>query len=292
MPNVPPKIERHKKPNRSPREQSTNSTKHNSLDRPSQLNNLKMSVYDAFDPYNGTGNPPTYDSSPRYKSTTNGYKSSASLHDPGYRVPNVDQYGSTRNYPDPANYRPPVPPTPEQYSGYKPNYPMTNGYSNGNRYPDYKPVPPPKSQPYKPVPPPKPKGGNGNQENNYINNNNYGSSSVHYHSSNINQKPGYRYTNGDDVDSGQGSSLDRDYGLYNNFNPGKNNSKDQYYYNLPQQQNGGTPPRRSDIGLDLTNNREYRGSAFELYKKPLSEAPRQPPQPPPNQYYSNQTVAR
>ena len=23
-------------------------------------------------------------------------------------------------------------------------------------------------------------------------------------------------------------------------------------------------------GLDLTNNREYRGSAFELYKKPLS----------------------
>ena len=100
---------------------------------------------------------------------------------------------------------------------------------------------------------------------------------------------GNRY-NTDDVDSGQGSSLDRDYGLYNN-NYAKNNSKDQYYYNLPhnqqqQQQNGGSP-RRENAGLDLTNNREYRGSAFELYKKPLTEV-RTTTSPP--QYYSNQPI--
>ena len=103
------------------------------------------------------------------------------------------------------------------------------------------------------------------------------------------------------MDSGQGSSLDRDYGLYNNYpkqangqgSAGNSNSKqDQYYYNLPQhQQNNGSPPRRSD-GLDLTNNREYRGSAFELYKKPLSEARQPPTSQTQNQYYSNQSVAR
>lgn len=262
-----------------------------------------MSVYDAYDPYNGS----PYDSSPRYKNNSNGaYRSSASLQDPGYRAP--DQY---RSFPDPG-YRPAPPPVsmPDTYasSGYKPNYPMTNGYSNGNRYADYKPVPPPKSNAYKPVPPPKPKSStNSNTEANYINNNAptsaYGSSSVHYHSSNVN-KSTFRYSNADDIDSGQGSSLDRDYGLYNNYpKTSTANVKDQYYYNLPQQQNGGTPPRRADVGLDLTNNREYRGSAFELYKKPLSEAPRQPMPPtgpPPsltnaqaNQYYSNsQPMAR
>ena len=97
---------------------------------------------------------------------------------------------------------------------------------------------------------------------------------------------GNRYST-DDVDSGQGSSLDRDYGLYNN-NYAKNNSKDQYYYNLPHNQNG-SPTRRENapVGLDLTNNREYRGSAFELYKKPLTEV-RTTTSPP--QYYSNQPI--
>ena len=100
---------------------------------------------------------------------------------------------------------------------------------------------------------------------------------------------GNRYST-DDVDSGQGSSLDRDYGLYNN-NYAKNNSKDQYYYNLPHNnQNGSSPSRRENAqptGLDLTNNREYRGSAFELYKKPLTEV-RTTTSPP--QYYSNQPI--
>ena len=109
--------------------------------------------------------------------------------------------------------------------------------------------------------------------------------------------PLYPRFNDNDVDSGQGSSLDRDYGLYNNggYKQPNNmpNKADQYYYNLPQHppgtgtSNGTSPPRRSE-GLDLTNNREYRGSAFELYKKPLSEAK----PPPPQQYYGNQTVTR
>ena len=201
----------------------------------------------------------------------------------------------------------------------------TNGYARGG-YPDYKPVPPPKSNAYKPVPPPKPKSGSNNNtpEGNYMNSNGnanapppvnnggggYASSGLHYHSSNIkNGKPMFmngnnRYGNQDDVDSGQGSSLDRDYGLYNNYpkqsngasngaqQPNSSSKQDQYYYNLPQhQQNNGSPPRRSD-GLDLTNNREYRGSAFELYKKPLSEARQPPTSQTQNQYYSNQSVAR
>ena len=129
-----------------------------------------------------------------------------------------------------------------------------------------------------------------------MNNGYASSSSLHYHSSNV--KPGFMNGNNprfnDDVDSGQGSSLDRDYGLYNNGykQPNMPNKADQYYYNLPQHNqqpsgnnNGGSPPRRE--GLDLTNNREYRGSAFELYKKPLSEA-----KSPPQQYYGNPTVAR
>ena len=64
---------------------------------------------------------------------------------------------------------------------------------------------------------------------------------------------GQNYQRGmNDDDSGQGSSLDhRDYGIYNNTR-----YSNGHYSN----------------GLDLTNNREYRGSAFELYKKPLQAA--------------------
>lgn len=104
-------------------------------------------------------------------------------------------------------------------------------------------------------------------------------------------------TNGD---SGQGSSLDRDYSSYNGnghtqYNGsggaagrdryaapptstsgqrGGQGGQGQYYYNLPRGQEGreageGASPRRRAPGdtLDLSN-REYRGSAFELYKKP------------------------
>jgi hypothetical protein len=142
------------------------------------------------------------------------------------------------------------------------------------------------------------------------------SNNLHYQSSQYNghQNPygrGTQKTNNYDEDSGQGSSLDRDYGHYNNNNggyskgghmvngsnsmaptqgpppppPATNHSRGQYYYNMPpQNQNhadpnmapsqqqqqqivNGTSPRRGGDGLDLSN-REYRGSAFELYKKP------------------------
>ena len=140
------------------------------------------------------------------------------------------------------------------------------------------------------------------------------SNNLHYQSSQYNghQNPygrGSQKTNNYDEDSGQGSSLDRDYGHYNNNNggyskgghmvngsnsmaptqgpppppPATNHSRGQYYYNMPpQNQNhadpnmapsqqqqivNGTSPRRGGDGLDLSN-REYRGSAFELYKKP------------------------
>jgi len=97
------------------------------------------------------------------------------------------------------------------------------------------------------------------------------------------------------VDSGQGSSLDRDYASYNGHHrysnggggpPPPANGRNgvsqqaanggQFYYNLPSSattgrgdDGGGISPRRRAPGdtLDLSN-REYRGSAFELYKKP------------------------
>jgi len=70
--------------------------------------------------------------------------------------------------------------------------------------------------------------------------------------------------------------------------PATNHSRGQYYYNMPpqnqnhvdpsivpqqqQQVANGTSPRRGGDGLDLSN-REYRGSAFELYKKPNQNNP-------------------
>lgn len=105
---------------------------------------------------------------------------------------------------------------------------------------------------------------------------------------------GYDDIDSNGVDSGQGSSLDRDYSSYNGHTqyngrdryapppggppPGgpQRSSQGQYYYNLPNpresQNDGGqnnNSPRRRAPGdtLDLSN-REYRGSAFELYKKP------------------------
>merc|ERR550517_991111 len=89
---------------------------------------------------------------------------------------------------------------------------------------------------------------------------------------------GYDDMDSNGVDSGQGSSLDRDYSSYNGqysrggvWAGGQTSQTSQYYYNLPQarEQAQETSPRRRAPGdtLDIAN-REYRGSAFELYKKP------------------------
>ncbi len=218
------------------------------------------------------------------------------------------------------------------------------------RYADYKPVPPPKTAVYKPVPPPKPKSYPSRthsqppsmNEGNYMNsgpsshqpnggghyNNDYaqyskgasnGNGNGQYSSSSYHSTPNGRLheeTDSNGFDSGQGSSLDREYnnavngngggggggGQYRYANPpmangsgGGNSSQGQYYYNIPHQQqqqqqqqqhppppsNGGVlppSPRKSGEGLDLTGNREYRGSAFELYKKPaqLQQSPYHP----------------
>lgn len=151
--------------------------------------------------------------------------------------------------------------------------------------------------------------------------------SLHYHSSQMNYDPpsslGHAPNYGppppggsnryNDDDSGQGSSLDRDYhsngngyldrnGGYGSTGGakqppppmGNNHSRGQYYYNVPpgagaaaaSSSSNGTGPvqRRSGDGLDLSN-REYRGSAFELYKKPMSEARSLPNS---QQHYYNQ----
>ena len=113
------------------------------------------------------------------------------------------------------------------------------------------------------------------------------------------QVNGYDDHDSNGVDSGQGSSLDRDYSSYNGqYSRGERYSgqsgvwgtgrdphsggSSQYYYNLPHTgargdhgggetavSNNNNSPRRRAPGdtLDIAN-REYRGSAFELYKKP------------------------
>jgi hypothetical protein len=91
-------------------------------------------------------------------------------------------------------------------------------------------------------------------------------------------------------DSGHGSSLDRDYPSGGSGSNGSgrysksasNRSSSQYYYNIPpqivqQQQQAQSmavesSPRKTGEGLDLSKNREYRGSAFELYRKPAPTA--------------------
>ncbi len=174
--------------------------------------------------------------------------------------------------------------------GYPPQENGHNGDVEKYRYADYKPVPPPKTAVYKPVPPPKPKSfprtqsqpatsaktQHINNEGNYMNSgNNYS----HYNGNSNYRASNNYHDDGDSnggFDSGQGSSLDREYNDHRYANPPQqqqvnNNSRGQYYYNLPQrqqQQQQHSSPRKSGDGLDLSN-REYRGSAFELYKKPV-----------------------
>ena len=65
-------------------------------------------------------------------------------------------------------------------------------------------------------------------------------------------------------DSGHGSSLDRNYDSFGRNGYGKSRgggSNGQYYLNLP-------PPKDPKANGTL-DHREHRGSAFELYKKPL-----------------------
>ena len=133
-------------------------------------------------------------------------------------------------------------------------------------------MPPPKSgSNYKPIPPPKPKGGRGPPP---------PPTEPYWRSapeSPLRQAGDSRaasreefagHTNGEDAggfDSGHGSSLDRNYEsagrTYMNMKPGGGGGG--YYLNVPAPARD--PPHTA--GLDLCN-RDQRGSAFELYRKP------------------------
>lgn len=129
----------------------------------------------------------------------------------------------------------------------------------------------------KPVPPPKPKSypyhhrSNGTQQ--------HLASTSFVEGTYMNSlPPNGTYSNTrqiNDDDSGQGSSLDRDYAIYNND---QQHHHQHRYANTPMTSNyanGASPSmmkhgHHHQYGLDLTNNREYRSSAFELYKKPAN----------------------
>ena len=155
-------------------------------------------------------------------------------------------------------------------------------------------MPPPKTALYKPVPPPKPKSypqqsqaAVGMNEGNYMNSGPMQQATNgggHYHEYSTSHSQGgangqhqqpyappvyhnsREETDSNGFDSGQGSSLDREFNGQQQQQRCYANPTDanQYYYNLPPS----SPPRKSGEGLDLTGNREYRGSAFELYRKP------------------------
>ncbi|XP_043195405.1 tight junction protein ZO-1-like [Amphibalanus amphitrite] len=137
---------------------------------------------------------------------------------------------------------------------------------------DYRPMPPPKSgSNYKPIPPPKPKGGRGPPP----------SAGDPYWRGGPESAPrppadsraasreDFSYTNGEEpgggFDSGHGSSLDRNYDpagrTYINMKPASGGAG--YYLNVP----GAPREPPPTAGLDLCN-RDQRGSAFELYRKP------------------------
>ena len=175
---------------------------------------------------------------------------------------------------------------------YRNNYDPYKIYTNGNTDHTIK-------NGIKPVPPPKPKA--------YPTARSNGSASSHVASTSFVEGNYMNSCGPGESDSGQGSSLDqRDYGIYNNEPryanpPGPYSMDGMNGHQRPNgghyKQNGSTPngSAHHQNGLDLTNNREYRGSAFELYKKPLSFYSTQPGAsvasppnpPPPNSRYTN-----
>ncbi|CAB4067703.1 TJP1 [Lepeophtheirus salmonis] len=254
-----------------------------SLDRNAHVRDMKMSAYD----HNGGTIYDTYKSLDNEMMTQ---KSTSSL-----QIPHESSRHTRAVSQDPnATYR-------RQYSnGYD-----SNGYDSKYRYADYKP---PKSYPGTQSQPP-------SIEGNYMN-------SGPYSNNYTNNRQSTGYDDGDSnntgFDSGHGSSLDRDYygttatngnGVNtnnNHINSGGLSSymgmmnglsrQHQYYYNIPNSSgntngnnSGSSPKRNGGDGLDLSN-REYRGSAFELYKKPLSSCPPPPSTSQAANYFNGHTT--
>lgn len=155
----------------------------------------------------------------------------------------------------------------------------TNGiYATTSRYrsQDYHSLMSMSSGHAKPVPPPKPKSypyhrTNGTQQ--HLASTSFVGEGTYMNSLPPSTNGHGTYSNArqlNDDDSGQGSSLDRDYAIYNN-----DHHHHHRYANPPVSSNyanGNSPSmvKHPQYGLDLTNNREYRSSAFELYKKPAN----------------------
>lgn len=164
--------------------------------------------------------------------------------------------------PKPKNYRPPQQPIPDNY------WSRTASSANDMNYVSDSPrrsahEPPMKSP------------GDGREEvkSNFYHAKSYSIGDMGHLSNHLPPQNGLKFEeDSGGFDSGHGSSLDRNYDNYGQspYNKMQPPSRGQYYYNIP-------PPReyhhREPSGLDLTN-REQRGSAFELYKKPSD--PRSP----------------
>ncbi|XP_025406853.1 tight junction protein ZO-2 isoform X3 [Sipha flava] len=165
-----------------------------------------------------------------------------------------------------------------------PKYRPPGGTSGGMiEYATSKPLPlpksPPQQQPYKPVPPPKPKNyrppvqqqqqqqyyqpppPNGFQHSKSFS---MADSTYSSHMSNGMPSSPSKYssesTDVNTADSGHGSSLDRGYDRRggNGQQPSQQMDRSHMYYKH----------HRDPNTLDLTQHRDQRGSAFELYKKP------------------------
>nr|CAD7594071.1 unnamed protein product [Timema genevievae] len=241
-----------------------------------EKHNMKANSYDSvssYDSFNNRLGPNAHDD---LKCGSNGQPLSPRNHDPYRFTRSTAQPIKSNSMESTHNAKPSKPP---DYSKYRPG--------------EYKTPPPPKTGQYKPVPPPKPKNyrpphseAQGPWGRGKVDEQNYDTNNVR--SEDNGMKTGqnnYQHTKsysvaggldtgnfsthqigGEDVnggfDSGHGSSLDR------NYNPSLHRGGregNQYYYNVPAPRDY----REPSGGLDLTN-REQRGSAFELYKKPSS----------------------
>ncbi|XP_071746241.1 tight junction protein ZO-3 isoform X15 [Lepeophtheirus salmonis] len=206
-----------------------------------------------------------------------------------------------------------------RYADYKPVPPPKTA--------SYKPIPPPKpkSYPRTQSQPPSIEGNymnSGPYSNNYTNNrqstgyddgdsNNTGFDSGHgssldrdYYGTTATNGNGVN-TNNNHINSGGLSSSNNNNNNANANNANNNGSmgmmnglsrQHQYYYNIPNSSgntngnnSGSSPKRNGGDGLDLSN-REYRGSAFELYKKPLSSCPPPPSTSQAANYFNGHTT--
>ncbi|XP_023725943.1 tight junction protein ZO-1 isoform X4 [Cryptotermes secundus] len=272
--------------NATPHHRPTGQT-NSSLER----HNMKTSSYDSvssYDSYNNRLGPNAHDD--LKCGTSNGTGVSPRNHDP---------YRFTRSTAQPISNKNEKPSKPPDYNkhrpgDYKPMPPPKTGAP-------YKPVPPPKPKNYRPPlasegggggggswgfgvgPPTQPCGDADSTVAAMLKQQTTGLP-TYQHAKSYSvagglDAAGYmpQHNGGEDTsggfDSGHGSSLDRSY------NPGAALHRGQYYYNIPAPNRSGDYHRGSGSGsshhhnrepsglLDLAN-REQRGSAFELYKKP------------------------